>query len=85
MDLTHREKESEYWLKATQQRIAWRDEVFKHYRELLPQSRLEAMQKEESDKPINQSFHNSKAALEGNPAFKFLVGKTSAKKILQDA
>ena len=63
MDLTHKDQESKFWLKAVSESITRRDNFFKNYKEFLPASEIERIRKEENEKPMAISANKNIEAL----------------------
>lgn len=84
MDITEKNTESEFWQQKIKEKQQWRDEFFKPFKELLPPSQLKIIELEEKDSPKKQSLESNRNALDGNPAFKFMLGKSSRQKIIKD-
>jgi hypothetical protein len=85
MDITEKNTESEFWQQKIKEKQQWRDEFFKPFKELLPPSQLKIIDQEERDSPKKQSMESNRNALDGNPAFKFMLGKSSRQKIIKDS
>ena len=85
MDFCHKDSESEYWIKAKEERISWRTELFAQYPELLPKAIQNEMRISQAQKPINRSINNNRQALQGNAVLVLMLGRTGVSKILQDA
>lgn len=84
MDITQNNDDSEFWKQKIKEKQQWRDEFFRRFKLLLPPSQLKILEQMEKESP-QKTLESNKNALDGNPAFKFMLGKTSRQKIIKDS